>query len=93
MIITETEIQQLQNETEKDEIVPDRVDTVSDMSCGGSSRTETVREQCYDWDDNLEDTPEDHTGNFIHQRLIEIIHEGLEGDINVKAMEDVNKSR
>ena len=48
MIITETEIQQLQNETEKDEIVPDRVDTVSDMSCGGSSRTETVREQCYD---------------------------------------------
>ena len=45
--LTETEIQQLEKEIEKDETVPDRVDTVSEMSCGESNGTEAVREQCY----------------------------------------------
>ena len=53
----ETEIQQLQKEIEKDAVVPDRVDTVLDMSCGGSSGTETVREQWW----NLEDYSRGHT--------------------------------
>ena len=48
--LTEIEIQKLQREIEKDEIVPERVDTVSEMSYGGSSGTETVRKQGCDSD-------------------------------------------
>ena len=73
---TEIEIKQLRKETEKAEIVPDRVNTVSEMSYAGSSGTETVREQCCDLEDYPGDATEDHIENPIHQRLIEIMHEG-----------------
>ena len=79
--LTEFEIQQLQKKIEKDEIVPDRVDTVSKMSYGGPSGTENVREQCCDLKDYPGDTPEDHIENPIYQRLIEIMHGGAKGDI------------
>ena len=79
--LTEFEIQQLKKKIEKDEIVPDRVDTVSKMSYGGPSGTENVREQCCDLKDYPGDTPEDHIENPIHQHLIEIMHEGVKGDI------------
>ena len=55
--LTETETQRLWKEIEKDEIIPDRVDIVSEMSHGGSTDTETVRKQCCD----LEDNPGGHT--------------------------------
>ena len=42
--VTEIEIQQLQRETEKDETAPEIVDTVLEMSYGGSNSTETIRE-------------------------------------------------
>ena len=61
------EIQQLQKEIEKDEIVPDRVDTLLEIGCGGLRGTETVREQCCDLED--------------YQHLIEIMHEGTKGDV------------
>ena len=54
---SETEIQQLWRETEKVEIAPERIGTVSEMSYGGWSGTETVRDQgC-----NLDDYPGGHT--------------------------------
>ena len=65
--ITDIEIQQLRKEIEKDEIVPDRVDTVSGMNYGGSSGTGTVREKCCDLEDYPGDTPEDHIENPIHK--------------------------
>ena len=68
--LTEIEIQQLRKEIGKDEMVLDRVDTVSEMSCGESSGTETVREQFCDLKDYPGDTPEDHVENSIHRRLI-----------------------
>ena len=71
----------MQKEIEKDEIVLDRVDTVSEMSYGGSSGTESFIEQCCDLEDYLGDTPEDHIKNLIHQCLIEIMHDGAKGDI------------
>ena len=44
-------------ETEKVEIAPERIGTVSEMSCGGWIGTETVRDQgC-----NLDDYPGGHT--------------------------------
>ena len=60
--VTEIEIQQLQRERDKkkDEIAPEIVDTVSEMSYGGSSRKENVREQGGDSDDYPGGTPEDH---------------------------------
>ena len=62
-------------------MIEDRVDAASKMSYGGSSGTETVKEQCSDLKDYPGNTPEDHTQNPIHQRLIEIIHERAKGDI------------
>ena len=41
--VIEIEYQQLQKEIEKDELAPERVDTVAEMSYGGSSGTEPVR--------------------------------------------------
>ena len=78
---SETEIQQLWRETEKVEIAPERIGTVSEMSYGGWSGTETVRDQgC-----NLDDYPGGHTRrsykNPIHRRLIKIIHERAKGDV------------
>ena len=70
--ITEIEIQQLRRETEKDGIALERVDTVSEMSYGGSSGTETVREQRCGLKDYSGDTPEDHIKNPTNQCLIEI---------------------
>ena len=72
---TEIEIKQLRKEIEKDEIVPDRVDIVSEMSGGESSDTEIVREQCCDLEDYPGDAPEDHIENSIYMRLIEIMYE------------------
>ena len=67
--LKEIEIQQLQKEIEKDEIVPDRVDTVLEMSCGGSNGTETVREQCCDLENYPGDIPEHYFENSSHQCL------------------------
>ena len=53
------------------------------MSYGGLSGTQTVREQCCDLEDYPGGTPEDHIENPIHQRLIEIMHEGAKGDIPI----------
>ena len=52
------EIEQLRKEIEKDEIVPDRVDTVSEMCYEGSSGT--VRKQCCNLEDCPGGTPDDH---------------------------------
>ena len=79
--LTEIEIQQLRKEIEKDGITPERVDTVSEMSYRTSSGTETVREQCCNLGDYPGGTPEGRIKNPIHQRLIEIMHEGEKGDI------------
>ena len=49
---------------------------MSKMTCGGSSGTETVREQCCDLEAFPGGRPEDHIKNLIYQRLIEIMHEG-----------------
>ena len=57
--LTETEIEQLRREIEKDEVAPERVDTVSEMSYGGSSGIEIVREQDCDSGDCPWGTPED----------------------------------
>ena len=65
--LTEIESHQLQEEIERDEIVPDRVDTVLEMSCGESSGTGTVRKQCCNFQDYNRDTPEDHIENPILQ--------------------------
>ena len=62
-------------------MAPERVDTVSEMGYGGSSGTETVREQCCNLEDYPGCTPEGHIKNAIHKRLIEIMHEGAKGDI------------
>ena len=56
--LTETEIPQLRKEIEKDKIAPERVDIVSEMSYGGSSGTETVREQFCNLDDYPGGTPD-----------------------------------
>ena len=80
----------MQQEIEKDEIAPERFDTVSEMSYGGSSGTETVREQSCDLDKYLGGTLEDHIKNHIHQRLIKIIHEGAKGDIPTLRSRDIN---
>ena len=73
----------MRKEIEKAEIVPDRVNTVSEMSYAGSSGTETVREQCCDLEDYPGDATEDHLENRIHQGLIEIMHEGAKRDTNL----------
>ena len=52
-----------------------------EISCGWSSGTELVEEQCCDLEDYPGDTPEDHTENPIHQSLIEIIDEVAKGYI------------
>ena len=52
-----------------------------EISCGWSSGTELVEEQCCDLEDYPGDTPEDHTENPIHQSLTEIIDEVAKGDI------------
>ena len=65
-LVTETVIQQLRKEIEKDEIAPERVDTVSEISYRGSSGTETVREQACDLDDYPGGTPEDYIETSIH---------------------------
>ena len=76
--VTEIEIQK-RKQTEKDEIAP----TVSEISCGESSCTETVREQCCDVENYPGHTPEDHIEYSIHQRVIEIMHERTKGDIPI----------
>ena len=48
----------MRKEIEKDEIVPDRVDTVSEMCYEGSSGT--VRKQCCNLEDCPGGTPDDH---------------------------------
>ena len=60
------------------------------MSYGGLSGTETVREQCCHLEDYHGGTPEDHIENPIHQRLIEIMHEGAKGDIPTLDSRDIN---
>ena len=50
------------------------------MVDGVSSGTYTVREQFYDLEDYLQDTPEDHIKSPIHHCLIEITHDGEKGD-------------
>ena len=81
--LTEIEVQQLRREIEK-------VDTVSGMSYGGSSGTETVKEQGCDLGNYPGGTPEDHIKNPIHQRLIEIMHERAKGDIPTLCSTDIN---
>ena len=49
----------MRREIEKDEVAPERVDTVSEMSYGGSSGIEIVREQDCDSGDYPWGTPED----------------------------------
>ena len=71
--LAETEIQQLRGDIEKDEIALERVDTVSKISYGGSSGTETVRKQDCGLKYYPGGTPEDHIKNLNNQRLIEII--------------------
>ena len=80
----------MRQEIEKDEIAPERFDTVSEMSYGGSSGTETVREQSCDLDKYLGSTLEDHIKNPIHQRLIKIMHEGAKGDIPTLRSREMN---
>ena len=63
----------MRKEIEKDEIVPNRVDTVSEMSYGGSSGTENVTKQCR----------KDHIENPFDQGLIEIMYKGEKGDIPI----------
>ena len=86
---TENEIQQLQKEIEKDKIVADRVELVSEMSCGGSTGTKTVGKQCCNLEDYPRKTPEDHIENPIYQHLIEIMHEGAKGDIPTLHSRDI----
>ena len=59
------------------------------MSCGKSSDTGTVREQCCDLEDYPGDTPEDHIENSIYQRLIEIMHEEAKGNIPTLRSRDI----
>ena len=73
--LTESEIQQLLKDIEKDKIAPERVNTMSEVSYGRSIGTETVREQCCDLGYYPGGTLEDHIENPIHQPLIEIMHE------------------
>ena len=87
--LTEIEIQQLRKEIKKDEIVPDRVDAVSEMSYGGSSGTETFKEQRCDLGDYPGNTPEDDINNPIHQRRREIMHERAKGDIPTLGSRDI----
>ena len=87
---TEIEIQQLCREIEKVEMAPERVDTVLEMSYGGSNDTKTVREQGCDLDNYPGSTPEDCIKNPIHQRLIEIMHERAKGDIPTLHSRDIN---
>ena len=60
-----------------------------EMSCGKSSDTGTVREQCCDLEDYPGDTPEDHIENSIYQRLIEIMHEEAKGNIPTLRSRDI----
>ena len=55
-----------------------------------ASGTETVREQGCDLDDYPEGTLKYHIENPIHQRLIEIMHEGTKGDIPTLRSRDIN---
>ena len=59
------------------------------MSCGKSSDTGTVREQCFDLEDYPGDTPEDHIKNSIYQRLIEIMHEEAKENIPTQRSRDI----
>ena len=68
--LTEIEIQQLQKQIEKGDIVPNTGDTMSEMSCGGSIGTEIVTEQCCDLEDYTGNKPENHIENAIYQRLM-----------------------
>ena len=88
--LTETEIQQLWRETEKVEIAPKRIGTVSEMSYGGWSGTETVIEQGCNLDNYPGSTPEVHIKNHIHQRLIEIMHERAKGYVPTQSSRDIN---
>ena len=87
--LTEIEIQQLRKEIKKDEIVPDRVDAMSEMSYGGSSGTETFKEQCCNLGDYPGNTPEDDINNPIHQHRSEIMHERAKGDISTLGSRDI----
>ena len=80
----------MRKEIEKDEIAQERVDTVSEMSYGGSSGTETVREQGCDLDYYPGGRPEDHIKNPIHQRLIETMHKVAKGNILNLRSGDIN---
>ena len=57
------------------------------MTCGGSSGTETVREQCCDLEAFPGGRPEDHIKNLIYQRLIEIMHEGRQQRVHPYVVE------
>ena len=85
---TETEIQQLRKEIENDEIALEIVDTVSEISYGEQSGTETVREQYCELQDYPGDIPENHIENPIYQRLTAIMHEGAKGDIPARRSRD-----
>ena len=78
-------------EIEKDKIAPRKSwYSVENEFNGGSSDTETVWEQCCDLHNYPGGTPEDHTKNPIHQRLIEIMHERRKGDISTLCGWDIN---
>ena len=74
----------MRKEIKKDEIAPARVDTVSEMSYGGSIGTETVS------DDYSGGTSEDHIKNPIHQGFNQTMHEGAKGDIPTLRSRDIN---
>ena len=84
------QIQQLRREIEKDEIAPEKVDTLSEISYGESSGTETVTKQGCDSDSYPGGTPDDPIKNSIHQRLTEIMYEGTKGDIPTLRCKDIN---
>ena len=53
-------------EIENEEIAPERVDTVPEISYGGLIGAETVREQFWDLEDYSEGTPKVNTKNPMH---------------------------
>ena len=67
----------MRKETENEETAPEMVDTVQEISYGGLIGTETVKKQFWDLEDYPKVTPEVNIENPIHQRLIEIMHEGV----------------
>ena len=74
----------MRKEIKKDEIAPERVDTVSEMSYGGLIGTKTVSDD-YSWG-----TSEDHIKNPNHQGFNQTMYEGAKEDIPTLRSRDIN---